>query len=83
MLTDSDLHLLISALCVNNNAKHSSNLKFGKLMLSTVLAYSSKVLTFYFIIQTFCITWILIWVYFVIEFYLELAVLLLFFYWLH
>jgi len=35
--------MLLSALSVNNEAKHSSSLKFGKLMLSTVMAYGSKV----------------------------------------
>lgn len=42
VLTDADLNLLITTLRVNNSAKHSSSLKFGKLMLSMVLAYGSK-----------------------------------------
>ena len=82
MLTDADLNLLVTALRVNNSARHSSSLKFGKLMLSTVLAYGSKVQILpysYFVTNTLYIMWNAILVHDVVKFHLELAILLLFF----
>jgi len=43
LLANADMNRLICALNVNNTVEHSSSLKFGKLMLSTIAAYGSKV----------------------------------------